>query len=99
MQFIYEMNPEIKQYKYKIIYGSGVAAIELYMSIAEQGGIIDFFCDKEKFPVGKILLNREIITPGKAAEFGDDACMIICKEYIPEVINELEELKIRHIYV
>ena len=68
MQFIYMMNPEIKQYKYKIIYGSGVGAIELYMSIAEQGGTIDFFCDKEKFTVGKKLLNREIISLGSLAE-------------------------------
>lgn len=47
MLFIYEINGEIKQYKYKIIYGSGIAAVELYMSIAEQGETIDFFCDKE----------------------------------------------------
>lgn len=93
------MNPEIKQYKYKIIYGSGVGAIELYMSIAEQGGTIDFFCDKEKFTVGKKLLNREIISLGKAAEFGDDACLIVCKEYVPEIIDEMESLKIKHIYI
>ena len=99
MQFIYRINQEIAQYKYKIIYGSGIAAIELYMSITEQGETIDFFCDKEKFPVGKKLLNREIITPEKASEFGDDVCMIVCEEYVPEVINDLEKLGIRHIYV
>ena len=74
MKFIYEVNQEIEQYKYRIIYGSGISAVELYMSIAEQGKTVDFFCDMEGFPAGKQLLNRKIITLEEAAEFRPYEC-------------------------
>lgn len=99
MQFIYKINQDIERYRYKIIYGSGVGAIELYMKIAEQGGYIDFFCDKETFMIGKKLLNKEIIAPEQVAELGNDACLIVCKEYDSDILDEFESLQIRNIYV
>ena len=99
MKFIYEVNQEIEQYKYRIIYGSGISAVELYMSIAEQGKTVDFFCDMVGFPAGKQLLNRKIITLEEAAEFGEEACVIICKEYAAAVIDRMNALRIKHIYV
>lgn len=99
MEFIYKINQKITQYKYKIIYGSGISAIELYMKIAEQGGHIDFFCDKDPFVIGKEILNKKIIGPRSVSEWGDEACVIVCKEYVPEIIDELEKLGINNIFI
>ena len=99
MEFIYKINEEIEKYKYKIIYGSGIAAIELYMKMVEQCSQINFFCDEEEFVIGKKILNKEIITLKKVTELGDEACLIVCEEYMPEIMEKLKKLNIKHVYV
>ena len=98
MEFIYKINEEIEKYKYKIVYGSGIAAIELYMKSVEQCGQINFY-DEEEFVIGKKILNKEIITLKKVAELGDEACLIVCEEYMPEITEKLKRLNIKHVYV
>ena len=99
MKFVYTLNQELEQYKYWIIYGSGIMAVELYMTIIEKGGHIDFFCDMDDFFIGKRLLNKKIITVQEVAEFGRDACLIVCEEYGAEMLERLKELKIKNIFV
>lgn len=99
MEFIYTLNRELGQYMYWIIYGSGVAAIELYMTIIEAGGHVDFFCDMDEFCVGKRLLNKRVLSMQEAAEFGTEACIIVCDEYGTELVEKMKEYKIRNVFI
>lgn len=99
MNYIYTLNEELEKYKYWIIYGSGVAATELYMTIVEKGGHVEYFCDLDESCIGRILFNKSVISVEKVRELGLDACLIVCREYMPFIMEELKKYQINNIFV
>ena len=98
MNYIYTLNEELEKYRYWVIYGCGVAATELYMMLVEKGGHVDYFCDLDESCIGRSLFNKSVISIDKVKEFDQDACLIVCREYMPAIMEELERYHINNIF-
>lgn len=85
--------PEILFEKKLFIYGTGSAAMDFYALIEKLSVYPVAFCDSNKDKKGTMFLNYPILIPEELPRLMNtkDYCIIICSNYIKDIIDILDD--------
>lgn len=98
METIYNINPNIYNSKYIIIYGAGTSGQKLLTQLLYDNVYINYFCDSNDKLWGQYVMNKQVISLQDLIKIKDESAVLVSSVYCVEIYDSLKELGINKVF-
>lgn len=98
MEYLYQVNPKLKEFQNVVIYGIGEFQKKVFYSLIQQDISINAFCTYQEISLSR-LFGKKIITEEELCQRYYDACVIVAGASIENDLDRLKKIGIKNIMV
>lgn len=96
---LFQINPQIEEFRYKVIYGAGKEGRQLCERLKKEGLDITSFADSNKQLQGQFIMDKKVLSLNELKNMNQQTAILLSCGYEEEIYGLLKKRGINHIFL